>query len=94
MILVTGNTYKYRAQLRAMGGEWDAEHKGWLMPDDQAEAARGLVAGRSQGRGRYKRPESGPGAAVNVATFSSGHSIMRNVRGTCIDAPCCGCCTF
>ena len=32
--------------------------------------------------------------AVNVITFSSGHTIERNINGTCIDAPCCGCCTF
>lgn len=25
---------------------------------------------------------------------SSGTTIYRNARGTCEDAPCCGCCTF
>jgi len=33
-------------------------------------------------------------ARVHVATFSSGHSVTRNVNGRCIDAPCCGCCTY
>ena len=27
-------------------------------------------------------------------TFNSGHTITRNPRGTCEDAPCCGCCSF
>lgn len=26
--------------------------------------------------------------------FSTGATMTRNARGTCIDAPCCGCCTF
>jgi hypothetical protein len=31
---------------------------------------------------------------VNTVTFSSGESFIRNVRGRCEDAPCCGCCTI
>ena len=26
--------------------------------------------------------------------FASGATFYRNARGRCIDAPCCGCCTF
>jgi len=37
------------------------------------------------------REERGP--AVLVTRFSSGQTIMRNRRGRCEDAPCCGCCT-
>lgn len=32
--------------------------------------------------------------AVITVRFSSGHTLTRNARGTCEDAPCCGCCTF
>lgn len=32
--------------------------------------------------------------AVHSITFDSGYTITRNARGTCEDAPCCGCCTF
>ncbi len=31
---------------------------------------------------------------VTEVRFSSGATITRNARGTCEDAPCCGCCTF
>ena len=31
---------------------------------------------------------------VIAITFSSGHTVYRNAKGTCIDAPCCGCCSF
>lgn len=27
-----------------------------------------------------------------VTRFSSGHTVVRNARGRCEDAPCCGCC--
>lgn len=26
--------------------------------------------------------------------FNSGATMIRNARGTCEDAPCCGCCSF
>lgn len=31
-----------------------------------------------------------------VTTYfpSTGNTVTRNARGTCEDAPCCGCCTF
>lgn len=31
---------------------------------------------------------------VNVFRFNDGRVQTRNVNGLCIDAPCCGCCTF
>lgn len=33
------------------------------------------------------------GGSVVSITFNSGHTITRNARGTCEDAPCCGCCS-
>jgi hypothetical protein len=44
-VLITGNTYPVKDQLRAMGGRWDAEAKGWAVPADKADAARALVSG-------------------------------------------------
>jgi hypothetical protein len=32
--------------------------------------------------------------SVIAITLASGHTMTRNRRGTCIDAPCCGCCSF
>lgn len=34
------------------------------------------------------------GGAIIEVQLSSGHSFTRNAKGTCEDAPCCGCCTF
>ena len=34
------------------------------------------------------------GEGVNTFTFASGETFIRNKRGTCEDAPCCGCCTI
>jgi hypothetical protein len=31
---------------------------------------------------------------IEVYFPSTGNRIYRNRRGTCEDAPCCGCCTF
>lgn len=42
-VLITGNTYPVRAQLKTLGGRWDSVAKGWLVPDDKAEQARKLV---------------------------------------------------
>jgi hypothetical protein len=43
MALITGNTYKVKAHLRALDGQWDPEAKGWHVPDAQAAAAQALV---------------------------------------------------
>jgi hypothetical protein len=44
-VLVKGNTYPHRGQLRAMGGRWDPTVKGWRMPASVAEKALALVSG-------------------------------------------------
>jgi len=41
--------------------------------------------------------DRGYGAPVRVHTYyspASGFSGVRNARGRCEDAPCCGCCTY
>jgi hypothetical protein len=63
MTLITGNTYPVKDQIKALGGvKWDRIRKGWLVPDDRAEAARRLVdaAGKcSTGRPSYPRCSRG-----------------------------------
>lgn len=44
-VLVTGNTYPVKDQIKELGGRWDAAAKGWRVPADKADAARALVAG-------------------------------------------------
>jgi hypothetical protein len=45
MTLITGNTYPVKDALKALGGKWDADRKGWMVPDAKAADARKLVAG-------------------------------------------------
>lgn len=44
MVLITGNTYPVKEQIKAMGGRWDADAKGWRVPADKAEEAMALVS--------------------------------------------------
>lgn len=46
-VLITGNTYPVKDALKALGGKWDPNSKGWLVPDDKAAEARKLVGGPS-----------------------------------------------
>ncbi len=44
MTTITGNTYPVKDQLKALGGKWNADAKGWNVPDDKAEQAKAIVA--------------------------------------------------
>lgn len=44
-VLITGNTFPVKNQIKALGGRWDADAKGWKVPAEKADAARKLVAG-------------------------------------------------
>lgn len=42
-MLLTGDTYRHRQQIKRLGGKWDAERKGWAVPDtpkNRTEAGR------------------------------------------------------
>ncbi len=43
MILITGNTYPVKEQIKAMGGRWDAAASGWRVPAERADEALALV---------------------------------------------------
>lgn len=46
---ITGNTYKYRQQMRALGGEWDPAARAWVFRDPSLlSAAQRLVGGMPQ----------------------------------------------
>ena len=45
MTTITGNTYPVKDQIKALGGRWNADEKAWMVPDENADAARKLVAG-------------------------------------------------
>ena len=45
-LLITGETYIIRRQIRALGGRWNGDHKGWIVPfekREQAEALQGRI---------------------------------------------------
>lgn len=70
-VLITGNTYPVKEQIKALGGRWDPNAKGWRVPEGKAAAAQRLVSSAgpaprySSGRsgnfapGRRKCPECG-----------------------------------
>ena len=41
-VTVTGDTYRHRAAIRAMGGDWDKAAQCWRVPGRSADAARKL----------------------------------------------------
>lgn len=41
-ILVTGNTYPRRKQLRELGGTWQSKHQGWSFPAVMLEEVQAL----------------------------------------------------
>lgn len=59
MALITGNTYPVKDQLKALGGQWQADVKAWEVPDDKAETARKLVASAPAPAKKSSRSTSG-----------------------------------
>lgn len=49
-VLITGNTYPVKDQLKALGGRWDGQAKGWRVPAGRADEARALVSGSAGGK--------------------------------------------
>jgi len=86
-VLITGNTYPHRNALRNMGGRWNAQAKGWEVPEDRATEAQALVGtfGKNAKRHAYQ---------AHLSYGSDGKEYYRNKRGRCEDAPCCGCCNY
>ena len=87
-ILITGNTYPVREQIKAMGGRWVRKAQGWEVPVAVAAAAQALVdAAPAAARRPASRYQS------HYAYFpSTGGEWYQNKNGRCEDAPCCGCC--
>lgn len=79
-VLIAGNTFPVKEQLKSMGGRWDAVAKGWRVPADKAAEARKLVAGapRSQSAGK---------------TYPSRRAVRRDDPGySCSSYWCCRAC--
>jgi len=86
-ILIVGNTYPVRDQIKALGGRWNKARGGWDVPADAAPAAQALIDAAGPVRPRRGRFRS------THTRFNSGADVFTNRRGRCEDAPCCGCCS-
>ena len=42
-MLITGNTYPVKEEIKALGGKWNSQAKGWDVPDENAAKAQALV---------------------------------------------------
>jgi hypothetical protein len=51
-VLIVGNTFPVKDQIKSLGGRWDAAAKGWRVPAAVAAKAQALVAGA--GKSTYK----------------------------------------
>ncbi len=90
--VLTGNTYPHRRTLFELGGRWDGSRKAWVFTSAEAYAkAQDAIKARGGNSYQRKAPRA---PRVNSYRFGSGAVMYRNAKGRCIDAPCCGCCTF
>ena len=73
MTLITGNTYPVREQIKALGGRWNPDQKGWMVPEDRANEARQLVSGAPQ----EHRRSWGNGHTRNRGCSCNEHGCCR-----------------
>ena len=88
MVLVTGNTYPVKDQLRAMGGRWDPEAKGWRVPADKAAEAQALVNGapKSEKKSGSYHPQKCRVCGAVAKRDARGYPTVRIYRsGECQD---------
>jgi hypothetical protein len=48
-VLIVGNTFPVKDQIKSLGGRWDAAAKGWRVPAAVAAKAQALVSGAVKG---------------------------------------------
>jgi hypothetical protein len=48
-LIVKGNTYPIKDQIKELGGIWDSRQKQWLMPDESAVAECNVALGLGDG---------------------------------------------
>ena len=92
-VLITGNTYPVKEQIKALGGTWNAAAKGWIVPHDKAEQVRALVDSAPAGYVQRQTLTDRTRHGSHYARFQGGGEWFQNKRGRCEDAPCCGCCS-
>ena len=90
-VTITGNTYPVKDAIKALGGRWNADAKGWDVPADKADEAKALVAGsvgtpRSSGSSStYRGPKKCCVCGI-VQRFERGYPNVRIYKsGECQD---------
>lgn len=69
LVLVIGNTYPVKEQLKALGARWNSDAKGWMVPAERVQEAQALVAGAPvQPRTAGARPTCSSGYAGYAPT--------------------------
>ena len=84
--LCTGKTFEYREQLKALGGRWQPDEKGWLLPSDadlaqvQQLALRAYQCMDGDAQAHEALLDTGPNAVLaRDATFSGQTYACKDV---------------
>ncbi len=94
-VLITGNTYPVKEEIKALGGRWNKQGQGWVVPVAVAAQAQALVDNAPEREARYlRRRDYSDRYQSNYAYFpSTGGEWYQNKNGRCEDSPACGCCS-
>lgn len=78
-VLITGNTFPVKEQLKALGGKWNKDAKGWEVPAEKEAEAKALVTNapvqpkQKSNRPRYSKCQvCGVQASRYVRIYGSG----------------------
>lgn len=63
-VVVQGNTFPVKDQLKALGGKWDPVSRAWTVPADKAAEAQALVAQHARPAPQSNRPNQKMGRCV------------------------------
>ena len=96
MGLITGNTFAVKDALKHLGGRWDAQAKGWQVPDERAEEAQALVDKATyRGPGIWSStwprnpPRTSDAAQLDAEEQDGGMDIDCPCVATPDTSPCC-----
>ena len=67
--IIIGNTFPVKEQLKAMGGRWNPDERGWEVPSDKAAEAQALVDAQPVKR-RGGNPNWRPRQYVNLSGWT------------------------
>jgi hypothetical protein len=85
-VLITGNTFPVKDKLKALGGRWNPEAKGWDVPADKAEEAKALVANGSNEPAKKFRHTKCVACGVQQTFNARGYPNVKIYRsGECQD---------